>query len=68
MDFERDERAAAQSRQAERGLPADPRVEADGTRMATREVPLGTAQDGVGLEEEARMEETVRRGSRAGYG
>jgi hypothetical protein len=69
MDFERDRREAEQRREAERGLPTDPRVGgdaygADDARMGTRRVGSGAARGGVGLEEEARMEETVRRGTR----
>ena len=37
---------------------------ADDARMATRRASSGGARGGVGLEEEARMEETVRRGTR----
>jgi MIP family channel proteins len=69
MDFERGKREAEQGREAERGLPTDPRVDtegygADGTRMETRRAPSGAPRGGVGLEEEARLEETVRRGTR----
>lgn len=69
MDFERDKREAEQRQEAERGLPTDPRVEgdryaADDARMGTRRAPSGDPRGGVGLEEEARMEETVRRGTR----
>jgi MIP family channel proteins len=71
MDFERDKREAEQGREVERGLPADHRVGgdsdryvADGARMGTRRAPSGTTRGGAGLEEEARMEETVRRGTR----
>ncbi len=55
MDFERDKREAEQRGEAERGLPTGPRVDAGG---------YGASRGGVALEEEARMEETVRRGTR----
>jgi MIP family channel proteins len=69
MDFERDKREAEQRREAERGLPTDPRVGgdryvADDARMGTRRVDSGATRGGAGLEEEARLEETVRRGTR----
>jgi len=68
MDFERNKREAEQRQEAERGLPTDARVDAngygaDGTRMGRR-ASSGASRGGVGLEEEARMEETVRRGTR----
>ncbi|MDQ4129026.1 MAG: aquaporin [Actinomycetota bacterium] len=61
MDFERDKR------KTERGLPTDPRVggyAADGAQIGTRRVGPGDSRGRVGLEPEARMEETVRRGTR----
>ncbi len=66
MDFERE---PEQRRQAERGLPTDPRVgaggyAAGGVRGGTGRVASGEPRGGVGVEEEARMEETVRRGTR----
>ena len=69
MDFERDKREAEQRREAERGLPTDPpvggdRYAADDARLRTRRAGSGAPRGGVGLEEEARMEETVRRGTR----
>jgi len=69
MDFERDKREAEQRRGVERGLPTDPRVDsdryaADDARMETRRVDSGATRGGAGLEEEARLEETVRRGAR----
>ena len=69
MDFERDKREAEQRREAEGGLPIDPRVGGDvygaeDARMGTRRVGSGATRGGAGLEEEARMEETVRRGTR----
>jgi Major intrinsic protein len=68
-DFERDKREAEQRRGVERGAPVDPRLGgevygADDARMATRRASSGGTLGGVGLEEEARMEETVRRGTR----
>src|SRR5215207_2204060 len=68
MDFERNKREAEQRQEAERGLPTDARVDAngygaDGTRMGRR-APSGASRGGVVLEEEARMEESVRRGTR----
>jgi MIP family channel proteins len=69
VDFERDKREAEQRREAERGLPTDPpvggdRYAADDALMGTRRAGSGDPRGGVGLEEEARMEETVRRGTR----
>ncbi len=69
MDFERDKRETEQRREAERGLPTDSpvggdRYAADDARMGTRRAPSGDPRGGVGLEEEARLEETVRRGTR----
>jgi len=74
MDFERDKREAEQRREAERVLPPDPRVGGDryvgdryvavDARMGTGRASSGGSRGGVGLEEEARMEETVRRGTR----
>ena len=69
MDFERDKREAEQRREAEGSLPIDPHVGgdvygADDARMGTRRVGSGATRGGAGLEEEARMEETVRRGTR----
>jgi len=69
MDFERDKREVEQRREAERGLPPEPRVGgdryvADDARMGTGRASSGGSRSGVGLEEEARMEETVRRGTR----
>ncbi len=66
MDFERE---PEQSRQASFGLPTDPRVgaggyAAGGVRGGTGRVASGEPRGGVGVEEEARMEETVRRGTR----
>ena len=48
---------------------AEPRAGADGhgvdaVRLESRRAPSGAPHGGVGLEEEARMEETVRRGTR----
>ena len=69
MDFERDKREAEQRREAEGGRPIDPRAGGDvygaeDARMGTRRVGSGATRGGTGLEEEARMEETVRRGTR----
>ena len=69
MDFERDKREAEQRREAEPGLPPKARVDAgryevDSVRMGTRRAGSDYSRGGVGLEEEARMEETVRRGTR----
>jgi hypothetical protein len=69
MDFERDKREAEQRREAECGPPTDPRVGAGGY---TSDEPLAEARvrrasasrGGVGAEEEARLEESVRRGAR----
>ena len=63
MDSERDRI------DAERGRPVEPRVEAgghgvEGSRVEPRRVDSGGTRGAVGLEEEARMEETVRRGTR----
>jgi MIP family channel proteins len=69
MDFERDKRKAEQGREAERGLPIDPRVDgdayvADDSRAGSRRAGSGASRGGNGLEEEARLEETVRRSAR----
>jgi MIP family channel proteins len=69
MDFERDKREAEHGREAERSLPIDPRVDgdayvADDTRARYRRVGSGASRGGIGLEEEARLEETVRSGAR----
>jgi aquaporin Z/aquaporin NIP len=69
MDFERDKREAELRREAEPGLPPKARVDAgryevDSVRMGTQRAGSDDFRGGVGLEEEARMEETVRRGTR----
>src|SRR5215208_3124876 len=69
MDFERDKSEAEQRREAESGPPTDPRVGAGGY---TSNEPLDESRvrrasascGGVGAEEEARIEESVRRGAR----
>ena len=69
MDFERDKREAEPRREAEPGLPPKARVDAgryevDSVRMETRRAGSDDFRGGGGLGEEARMEETVRRGTR----
>ena len=70
MDFERnDGDAARRRREAERGLPTEPRIGGDpyvrdDTPTGARGVGSGTHRGGVGLEEEARVEESIRRGAR----
>src|SRR3712207_6157219 len=69
MDFERDKGEAELRREAEPGLPPKARVDAgryevDSVRMGSRRAGSDDFRGGVGLEEEARMEETVRRGTR----
>src|ERR671916_174782 len=69
MDFERDKREAEPRREGEPRLPPKARVDAgryevDSVRMGTRRAGSDDFRGGVGLEEEARMEETVRRGTR----
>src|SRR5829696_2820627 len=73
MDFERDNRETERSRAAERDLPPDPRPDGEGqaTGYAVEE-PVGepgvrragAARGTIGAEEEARLEEDVRRGAR----
>src|SRR5215207_565051 len=73
MDFERDNRETERSRAAERDLPPDPRPDGEGqaTGYAVDD-PLGeprvrragAARGTIGAEEEARLEEDVRRGAR----
>lgn len=67
MDSERGNREAGMGREAGRGVPADAPVDAggygaDGVRLGTRRAGSGAPRGGV--EEEARMEEVVRRGTR----
>src|SRR5215216_6242841 len=69
MDFERDKRETERRRQGERGLPTGTRLEGDDhavgdARSGTGRVESGTARGVVGAEEEARVEEGVRRGAR----
>ena len=68
MDSERDRLEAERRRlEAEQGRPLDPRDDVGGvggTRAEARRVDTGVARGGVGAEDEARLEETVRRGTR----
>jgi MIP family channel proteins len=73
MDFERDKRAAERGRGSERGLPSDPRPDGEGhaagyavdDHLGESSVRrTGASRGAIGTEEEARLEEDVRRGAR----
>ena len=67
MDSERDRIEAERRLEAERGRPVDPHGATggvEGARVETRRVGSGDTRGGVGVEDQARMEETVRRGTR----
>ena len=73
MDFERDDRESGRRRESERGLPTDIRPDGEGHAPGYAvDDPLsepkvrraGASRGAVGAEEEARLEEDVRRGAR----
>ena len=76
MDFERDDRESGRRRESERGLPTDIRPDGEGHAAGyavddplsePRARRAGASRGAIGVEEDARLEEDVRRGVRRAF-